>query len=410
MSDSRFLIDNVRVIKPRCGMVGSSVLVEGDKVQAIDPPDVDEQVSRIDGEGRRLTPGLIDIHTHGLGHCLFESSPDALTQGLAQVARFGVTTILPTLYQVMDWQSLGKLAQLAQALEAVDAVRVPGFHLEGPFLALPGAGAATVPGDLALLAALIEACGSRLKAMSISPDTPGILPVIEQLVDRGIAPLITHTRADVSQTQAAIDAGAHHATHFYDVFHLPGDADAGVRPVGAVEAILADDRVSVDFIADGVHVDPTAIRMALRCKGVARTLLITDSNIGAGLSEGIYPTPWGFQVRVKPGDGARIHAPGSENHGRLAGSALTMNQGVAHLLNWLDVPEHDVWSMATLSVAQQLGLDQGSQGPAGLGDLRVGAPADLVLWDQDEQGQLTANRTWVAGQLVHSFSDATQAD
>jgi N-acetylglucosamine-6-phosphate deacetylase len=106
-----------------------------------------------------------------------------------------------------------------------------------------------------------------------------------------------------------------------------------VRPVGAVESILADPRASVDFIADGVHVHPTAIRAAVAAKGWQGVILITDSNIGAGLAGGIYDTPWGFQIRVSPTTAAR-HA----EKNTLAGSALTMNRGMANLLSWLRLP------------------------------------------------------------------------
>ena len=134
----------------------------------------------------------------------------------------------------------------------------------------------------------------------------------------------------VEQTEAAIEAGARHATHFYDVFPVPEETDAGVRPVGAVEAILADSRVSVDFICDGVHVHPAAIRAAVAAKGWEKVMLITDSNIGAGLPPGEHDTPWGYRVRVAPGDAAR-HA----TKGFLAGSALTMDVGMKNLLRWL---------------------------------------------------------------------------
>src|SRR5262249_45336740 len=149
-----------------------------------------------------------------------------------------------------------------------------------------------------LLKDMLAACQDRVAIMSISPDQKNVLPVIVHLKERGIVPFITHTRASVEQTQAAIEAGARHATHFYDVFPVPEEKDPGVRPVGAVEAILADRRVSVDFISDGVHVHPTAIRAAVAAKGWAGVILITDSNIGAGLPSGQYDTPWGYPVHV----------------------------------------------------------------------------------------------------------------
>jgi N-acetylglucosamine-6-phosphate deacetylase len=222
--------------------------------------------------------------------------------------------------------------------------------------------------------------------MSISPDTPGILPVIQRLRAEGIPVFITHTRASVEQTEAALEAGATHATHFYDVFPLPPETDPGVRPVGAVEAILADPRATVDFIADGVHVHPTAIRAAVAAKGWSGVLLITDSNVGAGLPPGVYPTPWGFPVHVSPGMAAR-HA----TKNTLAGSALTMDRGMANLLRWLPLPPEQVWAMGTLNPARLLGL-------TAKGRLESGADADLVLWDED----LTAASTWLRGEQVYA--------
>ena len=220
--------------------------------------------------------------------------------------------------------------------------------------------------------------------MSLSPEQSDILPVIQRLCEQNIVPFITHTRASVEQTEAAIEAGARHATHFYDVFPVPEEKDAGARPVGAVEALLADPRASVDFICDGVHVHPTAIRAAVAAKGWKNVMLITDSNIGSGLPAGEYDTPWGYRVRVAPGEAAR-HA----TKGFLAGSALTMNVGMQNLLRWLApalTPEQ-IWAMGTLNPARLLGLKH-------KGRIAPGADADLVLWDE----QLNAVRTWVGGE------------
>jgi len=120
-----------------------------------------------------------------------------------------------------------------------------------------------VPGDLGLLEDLVAACGRRVQAMSLSPDTPNILPIIERLRELGIVVFITHTRANLAQAQAAVAADARHATHFYDVFPMPEETDPGVRPAGAVEAYLAHPDTTVDFIADGCHVDPIVIQLAV---------------------------------------------------------------------------------------------------------------------------------------------------
>ncbi len=233
---------------------------------------------------------------------------------------------------------------------------MPGLHLEGPFTALPGAGCEVMPGDVALLDELLDACRGRVRVMSLSPDTPCILPVIARLRERDVVPFVTHTRATLAQTRAAIAASARHATHFYDVFPLPPEEEPGARPVGAVEAFLVEPHTSVDFIADGCHVEPIVVQLAVRAKGWQDVAVITDANIGAGLPPGEYPTPWGYPVRVQPGNGARIADPAHPHYGELAGSALTMNVAMANLLRWLDAPPEQVWVLGTGNPARIAGL------------------------------------------------------
>ena len=184
----------------------------------------------VNGNGRLLTPGLIDVHTHGIERFAYESGPTDIVEASRRLAKFGTTCVLPTLYRMVSRKNIAELEQLARALLSVQDVFMPGFHIEGPFLALPGAGAQMVPGDVGLLEDLWAATGGRILAMSVSPEVPNILPVIERSGVLGIVPFITHTRATLAQSEAAIRAGARHATHFYDVFPPPEPTfDAGVR-------------------------------------------------------------------------------------------------------------------------------------------------------------------------------------
>ncbi len=397
---SAISIENAVIVRPGHGLSTGCVLVADGKIAAIDaspPPDI-TPCERIDAEGGLLTPGLVDIHTHGVHEFLYERDPEDILAGAAVLPRYGTTCVLPTLYRVLDRRSLATIERLSEALDRVEGADMPGFHFEGPFLALPGAGAATVPGDPVLLDELLSAAKGRVRAMSVSPDCPNVIPIIEQLHDQRIAVFLTHTRASAAQTQAAIDAGARHGTHFYNVFPLPPETEPGARPVGAVEVLLADRRTSVDFICDGVHVDPVAIRLALAAKGAQKVVAITDSNIGAGLDEGVYPTPWGYPVRVSNNDAARVHDSSHPLHGQLAGSSLTMNRAVSNLLGWLERPEHEIWAMATCNPARTAGLDDA-------GVIDVGADANLVLWG-DKRGVLQAVRTWVRGVCVYEREPA----
>lgn len=383
--------ENVQLIRPGEEIAPGRLLVEDGTIARVNPPAdaCPPGATRIDGQGRLLGPGLIDMHTHGIGHYQFDVGPEPLAAGAKMLPAFGVTCMAATIVPKQRPDMLERLAIIADALPEMEGAQIPGLHLEGPFVALPGAGCDTVPGDLGFLDELLAACRHRVLVMSISPDTPNILPIIERLCELRIVPFITHTQANGDQAQAAIDAGARHATHFYDVFPLPEQTEPGVRPVGMLEAIYANPEVTVDFIADGVHVHPLAIKAALAAKGYQSISLITDSNVGAGLPEGTYDTPWGYPVYVKAGNGARI-AGDHPLKGVLAGSALTMNAGIANLLHWLKAPPAQVWAMGTANPARRLGL-------ARKGRIADGLDADLVLWNDD----LTPAGTWVMGKQVY---------
>lgn len=382
--NSRWWITNVQLVFPGERIRPGNLFVAEGKIQGVDLAGEPRDCTVVDGHGRMMTPGLIDVHTHGIHTLQYEASADAIREAGPIPARYGTTTVIPTLVPQKGPAMLERISAIADALPSVKGVCMPGIHMEGPFMALAGAACATMPGDLKVLDEIFDACRGRLLAMSVSPEQENVIPVIERLRERGVTVFITHTRATAEQTQRAIDAGVTHATHFYDVFPILDVTEPGVRPVGTVEAVLANRQVSVDFIPDGVHVDPMAIRACAAAKGWRGVLAITDSNIGAGLEPGEYDTPWGFRVRVRPNDAARI-----VGNNFLAGSALTMNVGVRNLMKWLRMPPEQVWAMGTLNPARLLGL-------TAKGTLEQGADADLVLWNPD----LTPATTWVRGEVV----------
>ncbi len=392
MAGDTLRISNARLLFPGSGFGTGSVVVRDGRITAVGdvtavPGEADENV---DAGEALLTPGLVDLHTHGIERYRYDAGPGELRAAADRLAAYGCTCALPTLIGRREERFVAFVAEMAGALDGVTSASLPGLHLEGPFMARTGAGCETVPGDPGFVRELLAAAGGRLRVMSVSPEVGNILPVIELLVAEGVVPFLTHTGAGVAETQRALAAGARHATHFYDVFYAPPETDLGVRPVGCVEAILADPRASVDFICDGVHVDPVAIRMGLRCKGWEQVAMITDSNIGAGLPAGEYATPWGFRIRVAPETAARILPP-HPLAGALAGSALTANRGMANLHAWFggEYPAELLWALGTCNPARLANL------PA-KGVLQVGADADLVLWNDD----FTPAATWVGGRRV----------
>ncbi|MEN8228276.1 MAG: YjbQ family protein, partial [Bacteroidota bacterium] len=213
----------------------------------------------------------------------------------------------------------------------------------------------------------------------------GIDELLPLMTANNTPAFVTHTVATVKQTQDVIKLEVKHATHFYDVFPCPEVTEPGVRPCGAVEAVLADKNVSVDFILDGVHVDPIAVKMALACKtnGSGKLCLITDSNVGAGLEPGRFNFGNSGEVEFAyKGAPARM----VENNG-LAGSGLTMDQALRNAVKWLDISLHEAVKLVSTNPAEVIGLGHRK------GKLDIGYDADFVVLDQ----QLNVNQTWIAG-------------
>ena len=386
----RLLIANATVVGLDRLLPDHAVLCEGGTILNVAPwaelaaDGVDEV---IDAAGGYLAPGLIDLHFHGVHRLRLDNGPDDLAGICEILPRYGVTGFLPCICPLPKGEDAAFLAAMARVESA--GTEILGFHLEGPFLTLTGALPREALGtnDPERVKALIDAALPYRAIFSVAPDLDGILDLLPLMAEGGTPVFMTHTAADVAQTQAAIDAGVRHATHFYDVFPVPPESEPGVRPCGAVEAALADPRVSVDFILDGVHVDPVAVRMALQCKGPDRVCLITDANIGSGLPPGRYGAWGGEEVEFAcPGGPARLtetsHFPGA-----LAGSGLTLDRAVRNAIEMLDIDLPQAVRMASANPAQVLGLHDRK------GQVAQGFDADLVLLDRELQVQ----QTWIAG-------------
>jgi len=273
--------------------------------------------------------------------------------------------------------------------EVAPGTEVLGFHLEGPFIALTGAISPACLGSPTRqrVETLKQAASGLLTVFSVSPDLAGVIELIPVM---GKPVFTTHTKATVKEMQAGIDAGITHATHFYDVFPCPPEDDPGKRPCGAVEAILADPRVSVDFILDGEHVDPIAVKVALQCKGPDKVCLITDANVGAGLPPGIYEGLGGEEIEIAyPGGPARMTKRGKVPGG-LTGSGLTLNLAVKNAYTMLGVDIPQAFAMASLNPARVLGRADRK------GKIAPGYDADLILVDRE----FNVKATWVRGDRV----------
>lgn len=387
------LIKNSTVLQLDERLPNCDVLLEDGKIAAISPTGKIkyEDAETIDAGEKLLSPGFVDLHIHGCGEYLIDDGPQSLAQLCKLLPRYGVTGFLAGVCPRPEGEDAEFLAQLAKVKS--QGTQILGFHLEGPFLSLTGALPPEALGtaDVDRVRKLIEAGGEYSVMFSISPEFEGITDLIPIMSADGKLPVfITHTKANVKQTQVAIEAGATHATHFYDVFYAPDESDPGVRPCGAVEAILADDRVSVDFVLDGEHVDPVAVRMALACKGSRKVCLITDANRGAGSAPGRYR--FGNREVTFAYQGAPARFSGNSDFPNLlAGSGLTMDLAVRNAVKMLEVSASLAAGMASTNPIRVLGFDSRK------GYVREGYDADLVLLNKE----LEVECTFVAGRCVY---------
>ena len=379
------LIYNVNIVLTDKILTNHCLLISNGKIKEISPNISHDNIKAVDGQGNYLCSGFIDLHIHGVHDQLIDNGPESLAKICEILPKYGVTSFLPTVCPMPKGKDAEFLKTLSQSKPK--GTQIAGFHLEGPFLSLTGALPPEALGnaDIERIKNLIKAAKPYKAIFSISPDFENITDLIPIMAENDTPVFITHTKANVQQTLDAIKVGACHATHFYDVFYSPEITEPGVRPCGAVEAIYASENVSVDFILDGVHVDPIAVKMALQCKGRDKVCLITDANIGAGLGAGKYSFG-NEEVQIEyPGAPARL-----VKNGGLAGSGLTMNLAVKNAVNMLGIDLPMAVKMASDNPARVLRLEN-------KGAIKKDYDADFTLLDK----QLNVVKTFVGGQCCY---------
>ncbi len=359
---------------------GAAVLLDRDRIADMVPAaSLPADMDRQDLGGGLLAPGFIDAQVNGGGGVLFNDAPtpDALRTIAATHARFGATGLLPTF--VTDHP-----AAVAQAVAAVQAaVRqgspgVLGIHLEGPFLSRARKGAH----DPALIRPMTDAdvdalLGTGLPTVLLTVAAENASPAqIRRLADNGVTVSIGHSDASYEVATAAADAGARGVTHLFNAM-----SQLGHRAPGVVGAALDHGGLWCGIIADGHHVAPAALRVALAAKrGPGRLFLVSDAMPPAGAPGDTFALTGRAVARR---DGRLTLADGT-----LAGSDLTMDRAVRFAVDHLDQPLAEALRMASLYPALLLGLDSTR------GRIARGYAADLVLLDD----ALAVRRHWIGGE------------
>lgn len=334
------------------------VALDGDRVLAVGSgPGAPSAAPAVDLGDVVLTPGLVDMHCHGAGGAAFADGPEAARQAAAALRAHGTGTVVASLVSAPVSVLQGQVRSLAPLVaEGVLA----GLHLEGPWLAEAHRGAhdpavlcAPTPADVDRL--LAAADGVPL-AVTLAPELPGALAAVRRLTAAGAVVGIGHTGADYGTTRAAIEAGATVATHLYNGCRPPTHRDPG--PVLALLEGARAGAVTIETIADGVHLHPAVLRRTAAEAG-ERWAIVSDSMAAAGCADGRY-TLGPLEVAVVGGVARTLGADGEP--GAIAGSTLTlagaMEQAVA-----AGIGLEQAVRAATSVPADALGLDAGRLRP-----------------------------------------------
>lgn len=328
----------------------------------------------VDGGGGCLVPGFVDIHGHGGGGASFDDGPDAVRAGRALHLAHGTTRAVISLVTASLDAMAARAAMVAEACASDPTIL--GSHLEGPFLD-PGHKGAHTAGllrapDAASVDRLLEAGRGTIRQVTLAPELPGADDAIRRFIDAGVVVAVGHTDADAAVARRAFDAGATVLTHAFN-----GMRGIHHRAPGPVVAALRDERVTLEVIADGVHVDMGLIATLFAAAG-GRIALITDAMAAAGAPDGRYELG-GLAVTVSDGV-ARL-----DDGGSIAGSTLTQDAAVRSVVS-AGVP-------LTAAIAAATSIPAAAIGRPGLGRLDAGGVADAVLLNE----RLEVRRVWVAG-------------
>ena len=363
---------------------GSVVFADGRIVEVSRSSHIFDRVDHtIDAHNMNVVPGGIDLHCHGGGGCDYmEGTEEAFRTATRTHMRHGTTAMFPTL-------SSATLPMIEHACETCDQLMrepgtpIMGLHLEGPYFNPRRAGA-QMPDIIRLpdrneYQHVIEdfECVRRWDA---APELPGALEFARYITSKGVVASIGHTNAEFPEVKAAYDAGYTHATHFYN--GMPGFHNVReFKHAGTVESIYLLDGMSVEIIADGIHIPIPILRLVHRMKGVERTALVTDA-----LAVTDSDSDKAFDPRVIIEDGVCKLSDRSA----LAGSIATMDRLIRTMVMQAGIPLHDAVRMASETPARIMGIYDRK------GSIQRGKDADILIMDDNCE----LNAVYAMGQLV----------
>jgi len=329
----------------------------------------------IDAGGKYVSPGFVEIHSHGAGGCDFlDGTVEAFLTASEKHAMHGVTTLIPTATSSEIEATIAIQKTYEEACRKnTRGADMPGLHLEGPYFAYGQRGAQDPrylrdpsPEEYEKI---LDACKSVLR-WSIAPELPGAIEMGKALKKRGILPAIGHSDAEWDDVQKAYEAGFTHVTHLYSGMSTVHRKNA-YRYIGVVESAYLIDDMTVEIIADGKHLPAELLKFVYKFKGPDKIALVTDSMRGAGMPDG--PTMLGHHTNGLP---CIIEEGVAKLPDRtaFAGSVATFDRLVRNMIKMAEVPMHEAVKMATKTPAMIMNLTD-------RGEIAPGKRADIIMFN-----------------------------
>ena len=362
---------NGRILTPKGWLDGGSIVTDGNRIRCVSNIDLHVVGAEIiDVNGGYIVPGGIDMHTHGGGGRDFiEGCEDAFREAVSAHLKHGTTSIYPTLSS-STIPTIEAACNVCEKLMAEANSPVLGLHIEGSYINPKEAGAQNPVLIKAPVIYEYETLLSKYKCIKRwdeAPELPGSVRFIKTCNMHGVLTALTCTRATYKDVVEAHKAGMTHAAHFYNAMPVVYKEHEFKVP-GTVESVYAMQDMTVEVIADGLHVPPVMLKVVHKIKGVERMALITDS-LAYAASEGDVSA----EPRVIMEDGVCKLADRSA----LAGSIATMDTIIRTCIQKANIPMEDVFRMASETPAKIMGVFDRK------GSIEEGKDADIIVFDRD---------------------------
>lgn len=378
------IITNGTILTEQGWLHDATISIKDNKIEHIGPcPDDIDSHNIVDAAGGYIIPGGIDTHIHGGGgHDFMEGTEEAFRTAIEAHMRHGTTAIYPTL-AASSTEIIEQAVATTERLMAETDSPVMGLHLEGPYFN-PAMAGGQMPEYIRTpnreeYTHILEHT-SCIKRWDSSPELDGALEFGEYLRSKDIVAAIAHTTANYPIVKAAYEAGYTHATHFYNA--MTGvHKNREFKHEGTIESIYLMEDMSVELIADGIHIPPAILQLVYKIEGVERISLITDA-MGCSVSDGGET----FDKRVIIEDGVCKLSDRSA----LAGSIATMDRLIRTMVEQANIPLADAVRMASETPARKMGIYDRK------GSLKVGKDADIVILNKD----LSIGAVWAMGRRI----------